>query len=565
MVFMPVSAIAEIVTLGAVFPFLGMLIAPEQALQRRPVAFLARLMGLTSPSDLVIGFTVLFVAAALLSGAVRMLLLWLSIRLAVATGTEISTEAYRRTLFQPYHVHVGRNSSEIISGVTDKVNAVVFGVLLPLLTLISSLVLVVSITLTLVAIDPMVALITTAAFGFCYLLLTWMARMKLRRNSLLVAREQTQVVKALQEGLGGIRDVLLDGAQSVYCDIYRQADVPLRRAHGNNVFIGQSPRYSMEAFGMVLIAGLAYVLSQRPGGVGAALPVLGALALGAQRLLPALQQSYSTWASIAGNQGALASIVTLVEQPIDEDVALPASAPLEFKDSIQLRRLRFRYAPDGPWVIDGVDLTIPTGARIGFVGSTGSGKSTLMDLVMGLLEPTEGELLVDGVPVTGPARKAWQRTLAHVPQSIYLSDASLAENIAFGTPRATIDMDRVRKAARQAQIAEFIESRPNGYDAMVGERGVRLSGGQRQRIGIARALYRQASVLVFDEATSALDNATEQSVMDAIDGLDRDLTILIIAHRLTTVRRCDRLVELEHGKAVVRNPTHERQGLAQSH
>jgi ATP-binding cassette subfamily B protein len=184
------------------------------------------------------------------------------------------------------------------------------------------------------------------------------------------------------------------------------------------------------------------------------------------------------------------------------------------------------------------------------VGSTGSGKSTVLDLLMGLLTPTEGELQIDGKPLLGEQIRPWQKAIAHVPQSIFLADTSLAHNIAFGVPRHLIDMDRVRLAAKRAQIAEFIENRPDGYDARVGERGVQLSGGQRQRIGIARALYKQASVLVFDEATSALDNATEQSVMDAIDGLDRELTILLIAHRLSTVRRCDTIVEIGDGRVI---------------
>jgi ABC-type multidrug transport system fused ATPase/permease subunit len=350
--------------------------------------------------------------------------------------------------------------------------------------------------------------------------------------------------------LGGIRDVLLDGTQTVYCDIYRQADHPLRHAQGSNVFIGGSPRPVMEALGMVLIAALAYALSRQVGGIATALPVLGALALGAQRLLPALQQIYSAWAAIAGNHASLADIIALLDQPLPAELLKPAPAPLSFQDSIRFDAVRFRYSNDGPWVLDGLNLTIPKGARVGFVGSTGSGKSTTLDLLMGLLIPTEGEILVDAQPISVNRFRALQQSIAHVPQSIYLADTTLAENIAFGVPPDTIDLDRVQQAARQAQIADFIESSPDGYQAYVGERGIRLSGGQRQRIGIARALYKQASVLVFDEATSALDNTTEKSVMDAIKGLSSDLTILLIAHRLTTIRRCDTIVELEHGRIV---------------
>jgi ATP-binding cassette subfamily B protein len=514
------------------------------------VADLAQALGIATADQLVLPLTIVFATAALIAGAIRIFLLWVTTRLAVVSGADLSIEVYRRTLYQPYWVHAARNSSDTISGITSKVNITVFGVLLPLLTLISSFVLLAAVMIALIVIDPVIALVAIVGFGASYGLVTWLTRRRLERNSLRIAFEQTQVIKALQEGLGGIRDVLLDGTQPIYCDVYRQADHPLRQAHGNNIFIGGSPRFAMEALGMVLIAVLAYVLSRHAGGVATALPALGALALGAQRLLPALQQIYSAWASIVGSRASLAGTIELLDQPLPADVLQPTSAPLRFQKDIRFNAVRFRYTNDGPWVLDGLNLVISKGARVGFVGSTGSGKSTTLDLLMGLLMPTQGVLLVDGHPIRGKRIRAWQRTIAHVPQNIFLADTTLAENIAFGVPRGDIDMDRVRQVARQAQIAEFIESRPEGYNAYVGERGIRLSGGQRQRIGIARALYKQATVLVFDEATSALDNATEQSVMDAITALNRDLTVLLIAHRLTTVRRCDSIVELEGGRVV---------------
>jgi ABC-type multidrug transport system fused ATPase/permease subunit len=547
---MLVSAFAEVVSLGAVLPFIGILVAPDQVFNHPIVADVVQAWGITSADQLVLPLTVAFIAVALIAGAIRILLLWASTRLAVAGGAELSIEVYHHTLYQPYRIHVARNSSEVISGITMKVNEVIFLVLLPLMTLVSSTVLLVAIMLTLIAIDPMVASVAAVGFGVSYALITWMSSRRLYRNSQRIAYEQTQVVKALQEGLGGIRDVLLDGTQPVYCDIYRQANYPLRRAQGNNYFIGQSPRYIMEALGMVLIAALTYTLSLQVGGIATALPVLAALALGAQRLLPALQGMYYAWASISGSYATLADTIALLDQPLLAELLQPAAAPLLFQDAIHLDTVRFRYTDDSPWVLDGLNLVIAKGARVGFVGSTGSGKSTTLDLLMGLLMPTEGELLVDGQPISGNRLRAWQRSISHVPQSIYLSDNTLAENIAFGVPPASIDLDRVQQVAHQAQIADFIESSPEGYQAYVGERGIRLSGGQRQRIGIARALYKQANVLVFDEATSALDNVTEQSVMDAIERLNRDLTILIIAHRITTVRRCDTIVELEHGRVV---------------
>lgn len=549
LVLMLVSAFAEIISLGAVVPFLFVLTAPARVLKQPIGARLADVLGITTPRQLVVPLTLIFVAAALIAGAIRILLLWMNTRLAYASGADLSSEVYRRTLYQPYRVHVARNSSEVISGLSIKVAGSV-SVLLALLILVSSAVLLIAVMSALLAINPVVALESTLGFGASYALITWIDRRRLRANSELIAHEQTHVIKALQEGLGGIRDVLLNGTQSVYCDVYSRADHALRRAQGDNNFISTMPRHAMEAIGMVLIAALAFVLSRGTGGLAAALPLLGALALGAQRLLPALQQGYSAWATIAGNHASLADTIDLLDQPLPEEARLPEPPPLPFRESIRFDAVRFQYNREGPWVIDRLDLVIPKGARVGFVGITGSGKSTALDLLMGLLTPTEGRVLVDGEQLCGPRVRAWQRTIAHVPQSIFLADISVAENIALGVDPSKIDMDRVREAARQAQIADFIESTPLGYTTVVGERGIRLSGGQRQRIGIARALYGSASVLVFDEATSALDNATEQSVMESIQGLRKDLTILLIAHRLTTVQRCDIIVEMADGRVV---------------
>ena len=546
---MLISAIAEVVSLGSVLPFLGILIAPDRVINHPAVSGVLQSMGFTSADQLVLPLTLLFISVALIAGVIRTSLLWFSTRLSQAIGTDISVEVYRRTLYQPYSVHVGRNSSGMISAITQKINHVV-GTLLSILGIISSVVLWVAIMITLIAIDPKVAIITFSGFGFSYGLITWLVRHRLKRNSQQIAQEQTSVVKALQEGLGGIRDVLLDGTQKVYCKIYRQAEHSLRRATANSEFVGGSPRFAMEALGMTLIAVLAYELSRQAGGLVSAVPTLGALALGMQRLLPALQQSYYSWTWIVGSQDSLVDIVELLDQPLPTEKLQSDLSPLCFEDTIRFNNVCFRYSSDGPWVLDGLNLSIKKGASIGIVGRTGSGKSTMLDLLMGLLLPTEGELLVDDQLICDNRIRVWQKTIAHVPQSIYLADSTIAENIAFGVPSEAIDQARVKQAAERAQISDFIEGFSDGYNAFVGERGVRLSGGQRQRLGIARALYKQATVLVFDEATSALDNTTEQSVMKALEELSGDLTVLLVAHRLTTVQACDFIIELEQGRVV---------------
>jgi ATP-binding cassette, subfamily B, bacterial PglK len=553
---MLVSAFAEVISIGAVLPFLGVLLQPERLMKYAAVANFMNSWGIHSATQLALPITLAFIVAAVLAGGIRILVLWVSTRLAYASGADISIDVYRRTLYQPYRVHVARNSSDVISGIVHSVNSST-GVLLSALTLVSSLVLLMFVTLALIAIDPRIALLSMVSFSAGYVLITGLSRSRLKANSERIPREHTQVMKGLQEGLGGIRDVLLDGTQPVYCEAYSKADQQLRRAYGMNIFIGASPRFAMESMGMVLIAVLAYGAKRDGGDVSEIVPVLGALALGAQRLLPALQQIYAAWANILGSEASMVTVMQLLAQPLPADREKPAPPPLPLEHEIRFENVNFGYANDSVPVLRDFNLTIPKGARVGFVGSTGSGKSTCLDLLMGLLSPDSGLILVDGEPIAGGRIVAWQRAIAHVPQSIYLADASIAHNIAFGQPREAVDMERVRLAARQAQIADFIESRPEGYDGLVGERGVRLSGGQRQRIGIARALYKQASVLVFDEATSALDNATERSVMESIGQLDRKLTILLIAHRLTTVRSCDIIVELDHGRVVAQGSFEE--------
>lgn len=563
LILMVVSAFAEMVSLGAVVPFLGILIAPDRVFSHPMVASAANLFEITSSAELLFPLSVAFAGTAIASGGIRMLLLWSSTRLAYASGSDISISIYRRTLYQPYQVHLARNSNEVSSMLDYKVGYAV-NVLLHMLYLTSSVVLIIALMSALLAIDAAVASAAAVGFGGSYVLIAWIFRKRLSNNSQRIARGTTRVIKAAQEGLGGIRDVLLDGTQPFFCNVYKQADYPLRLAIGNNYFIGGSPRFIMETVGIVLIVILAYNLSYQAGGIAIYMPVLGALALGAQRLLPSLQQIYAAWSSILGSRAVLTETLDFLDQPLPPEAHQPAPTPLQFQKAIRFDAVHFRYGSESPWVLDNFNLSIAKGARIGIVGGTGSGKSTMLDLLMGLMEPSQGEILVDGLPINGERRRAWQRTIAHVPQSIYLADTTLAENIAFGVPREEIDMERVRQAARQAKIADFVENCAEGYNIFVGERGVRLSGGQRQRVGIARAMYKQATVLVFDEATSALDNATEQEVMNAIEGLDRNLTIIIVAHRLTTVKRCDSIAELSNGQVVAQGTYEDLLGCSPS-
>ena len=541
------ASFAEILSIGAVLPFLAVLTAPERVFVHAAAQPIIQTLKLTAPEQLLLPLTIAFVVAALFTGTMRLVLFWASTRLSFATGADLSISIYRRTLYQPYAVHCARNSSEVINGISAKANSVIYGTIFPALMIISSSVMLIAILIALLSVEPAIALSAFGGFGLIYALIVGLSRRQLLADSQCIARESTQVIKSLQEGLGGIRDVLIDGSQATYCQIYRNADLPQRRAQGNHMFIGQSPRYAVEALGMMLIAALAYSLAHQADGIAKAIPVIGALAVGAQRLLPVLQQAYGSWTNIRGNQATLQDTLELLDQQLPDFADQPSAESLPFEHNISLNQLAFRYNPQTPYVLKHLNLTITKGSRVGFIGTTGSGKSTLLDIVMGLLHPTEGTLEIDGQAITPGNHRAWQAHIAHVPQAIFLADSTIEENIAFGVPKGQLDPQRIRQAAQKAQIADSIESWPKQYQTFVGERGIRLSGGQRQRIGIARALYKQADVIIFDEATSALDNETEQSVMQAIEDLSKDLTLLIIAHRITTLKNCTQIVELGAG------------------
>ena len=545
------SAFTEMISLGAVVPFLGVLSEPENVFQYAIIADLAPIFGITSAEQLIFPITAVFCLAALISGTIRIMQLWASTRIAYSVGHDLSTSAFLRTLYQPYEQHLERNSSEVIAGVHKVDN--VFVVLIQMFILVNAVIMSITVIVALTLIDPFIAMLVFVGFGGIYGMITLLTKRRLSINSKKVAREEIYRLKALQEGLGGIRDVILGGYQSVYGDIYSRSDWPLRKAEGSNALLRLSPHYVVETLGIIFIAIVAYVLCRKVGET-TVVPIIGAFVFGARRLLPALQQINFCFGTIFGKLASLEDALVLLHQPLSRKANAAPPPPLGFQKDIHFESVYFRYAQKEPFILEGLDLRIPQGVRVGFVGPTGSGKSTTLDLLMGLLKPTMGRVLVDDMPLKGEILWAWQLAIAHVPQNIFLADITLAENIAFGQPPEAIDMARVRQAARGAHISEFIQNNTEGgYNTLVGERGIRLSGGQRQRIGIARALYKNASVLIFDEATSSLDNTTEAEVMDAIEeiGSASDLTILIIAHRVTTVRNCDIIVKVEQGRATL--------------
>ncbi|EPG51544.1 ABC transporter ATP-binding protein [Leptospira kirschneri] len=548
LVLLVISSLSEMVSIGAVIPFLGVLTTPEKVFDMPYIQPIKEYLRIFNPQELILPLTLGFIIIAIFTGLIRLLVLWMGNRLSFASGADLSLDIYRKTLYQPYRIHVMRNSSEIMGGILEKASGLVPALILPIINTLGGILIIGTILIALILFNPAISISVFIGFGVIYGIIGYVTRKRLSIIGKIKSEEYTRVIKILQEGLGGVRDILLDGNQAVYCKIFEESDQKFRRASAESAFIGGSPRFLIESFGMILLAIFAYLLSRSDSGLVTVLPLLGAIALGAQRILPILQQVYQSWVTIKGNEKAFWDVLELLDQNIPEYIDLNIK-PLKFSDCVRIEDLAFRYHPDQSWVIKDLSFNIYNGDRIGFIGVTGSGKSTLLDIVMALLEPSKGKLVVDNQIIdSNTMKRAWQANIAHVPQSIYLSDSTIAENIAFGISLDQIDFDRVRMAAKQAQIDSHIMSLKDGYNTFVGERGIRLSGGQRQRIGIARALYKEASVIIFDEATSALDNETEKAVIEAIEGLGKHLTVLLVAHRVTTLRNCNKIIELKSGK-----------------
>lgn len=552
---MVASGLAELISLGAVLPFLHFLSDPDYLKHQLFLRIADQLPYFTDRSESIVFLTFLFTITAILATSVRLSSLWLNGRFVAAVGSDLSCKTYWIALNQPYETHIKTNSSSVISSITTHIYTTVVSLNSLLLLLTSSFV-AISILFGVLLVNLSLAIGSFIFFGIIYLIIGILSRSILRCNGLSITENTNLQLKVLQEGFGSIRDIIIDSAQLSYLEKYQAADRPLRRLQSVNLFLRSFPRFSLEAMCMIFIAVIASSLALTSGDLVDFIPLLGVLVLASQRLLPALQSIYSGWAFLKSSTPSIVEVLTILDQPVLSQPSV--IEPFNLRHSIRFQSTSFSYSVTSEAVLHALNCEIKAGECIGVFGTTGSGKSTFADVLMGLLRPTSGRLLVDGRDIYDVNEldllHSWRACIAHVPQNIFLVDGTIAENIALGTPKNHIDLNRVRSAAAKAQIDEFIESTPQGYEMTVGENGIRLSGGQRQRIAVARALYKRASVLIFDEATSALDSFTERRIIKSIQDLSTNLTVVIIAHRLAALEHCDRLLHIERGKLINEGP-----------
>jgi ATP-binding cassette subfamily B protein len=546
---MLVSAIMEVANLAAVIPFLSALSNPVSLLEKQHWQPALTFFEIGSASKLVLLLTMTFIIITVINNLLRMLVLYIQTYLSARIATEIGCLVYEHILLQPYEYHIRQNSSDLITLISTDTATISNGVMGPLLLVISNGMIAVGLLIGLLVLDPIAMLVALLALGIAYLLIYRLRQKALVHSSQLMTQNNQQQIKIVQESLGGIQNVILANTYPFFQNLYARSNYAVQDAYASILLTSSMPRYGIEMIAMVFIGVLALSLV-KSGNFEAVIPILGGLALGVYRLLPALQQLFSALARAQGARASLIRVLTAIKRPIDPVLKMTDVRPLHLSDKMQLEHVWFHYEQDNRWILQDLDLTINSCTTVGFVGATGSGKSTTVNVILGLLQPQKGRIVVDGEPLWGQQLRAWQLGVAYVPQSIFLADTTIANNIAFGIAPHLIDYDRVLEAAKLARIDEYIEGLPAKYETILGERGVRLSGGQQQRIGIARALYSQASMIIFDEATSSLDTKTEKEVMAAIEGLRHTVTMILIAHRLSTIQTCDRIFEFQDGRIV---------------
>ena len=553
---MLISGLSEAFLVAGIQPFLSILLEPENIKNIGFFSFFINLFRITEVSKVVIFVFSFFILITIFSGGIRLFNSWLNNIVSALFASDLSSRIYKKSLYQSYEKHVLKNSSETLRDLSALIDELLVA-FMSLFSFLSAFIVLLSLIFLLLAINWKIAIFSGILLCVTYYALVYIVKNKLRTNSEVIVKQKSNQLKAIQEGLGSLRDVILDNSYMFYLNIYRRADKPLRISQAENSFLNSGPKYAVESLGLIVMLFISAVLFYGMSDKNEVIPLLGVIALSAQKLLPTSHLIFNNWSKIKGRTKVIDTIYNNIKDSEDLEIELDSKKAFNFQESIVFKDVSYKYRSGSELVLKSINFQIKKGEKIGIVGQTGSGKSTLIDLIIGILKPTYGEILIDGYKIREPNKneilRFWRNSIAHIPQDIYLSDATIAENIAFGIDKKDVNLEAVKFAAKQARIDQYIESMPNKYQSYVGERGVRLSGGQRQRIAIARCLYKKKKILVFDEATSALDIKTEKSVIDSINELSKELTVIFVTHRLITLKNFDRIIQINNGVVDIKN------------
>tara|TARA_B100001248_G_scaffold262360_1_gene257757 strand:- start:499 stop:2313 length:1815 start_codon:yes stop_codon:yes gene_type:complete len=546
------SAIAELLSLAALIPFLAIVSEPERLWRLNIIKLFANIFKIDNSINLLFYFALIFGVLSIISTVIKLSNIWLNKKIVASLASDLSIKALKNTLNQPYETHIQTNSSKIISGLSSHLDntqyLMNFG-----LQLVTSLFVSIGILGGIFLANWKTAILAGFFIGGSYLFIVIKTKKILIRNSKFITNSINTQTKNLQEALGAIRDIILHDHQKTFIKIYASNDHPRRSLQASNQYFQQFPKSILESLTILFGTFFCVIFISKSADKTEIITTLGTLTLGAQKLLPACQQIYSSWVGIKSNVSSAEVLLGLLEQNTRIVKKTSKKTHLDFKKSIELKNLNFSYDNER-LILHSINLRIKKGEIIGIIGKTGSGKSTLVDLIIGLLKPNNGKIEIDGRDIYFENSEnkivSWRKNISHIPQSIFLRDATIYENIAFGIEKQKINKSKVRKVAELACIKSFIENELGSYNKYVGEKGIKLSGGQLQRIGIARALYKESSLLVMDEATSSLDSDTENKIINSIINLKNKPTIIMIAHKYNTLLNCNRIIQIEDGRIV---------------
>jgi len=550
-ILMMVAAGLEVLGIGMIPAFVAIVASPERVLEYEPIQPLLSFLNITTPRDLLIWGSIALLGSFILKGGYRLAFNYFQARFLYNRRYQISHRLMSSYMQAPYTFHLERNTAELLRNITQEVNLLIGNVLTMILDVSKQAIITIAILLFLFIAEPLISLLVILFSGIASGSFLYFTKKKVKAYGEREQQHRSEMIKAVNQGLGGIKDARVLNREAEFIEKFRTEVRDSTRLLTYITYTRRIPQPLMEVtavFSMLLIASFL-VWQGRP--MEAIVPIMTLFAVAIIRLMPAVKSLTSDYTHIIYN------IVTL--DPIYNDLKelensskkfrkdRKESRPLKLESSIEARDVTYAYPNSDEQALNRVSFIIPQGDAVAFVGESGAGKTTVVDLLLGLLEPSSGEILVDGKNIQENL-SAWQRNIGYIPQSIYLADDTLRSNIAFGIPKKDIEDEKVMKALELAQIKDLTNRLPEGLDTILGEHGTRLSGGQRQRVGIARALYHDPQVLVMDEATSALDNITEKEITKAIESLKGERTVIMIAHRLTTVESCDRLYLMKDGK-----------------
>jgi len=567
---MLVMGILETMGVASIMPFVAVLANPNLVENNRYIKPIYEWFGFDTTGSfiLLLGFVVLGLAVG--TTVFRAITTWSILHFSTMRNFTLSQRLFRGYLYQPYAWFLRRHSADLSKTVFSEVGQVIGGAMMPALQFVAQITVVVLLLTLVIVVDPVLALTLVLVLGGVYGLVFWTTRHYVDRIGTDRVKANRERFRVGAEAFGGIKDVKLLGLEASFLKRFEEPSRRFVRHQIGGQLVVQFPQYALQIMTVSGVLLIVQYQTMSSGDVGKALPLIALYALAGYRLLPAVHKVYSSLSSLRFAQAALDVLhEDLLETakgcpPADISTTSPDIKPITLTQSLILRHVSYSYPLASNRALADLNITIPARSTVGIVGRTGAGKTTAVDVILGLLDPDEGELIVDNTTITAQNKRAWQKSLGYVPQHIFLMDETVAANIAFGVPASEIDFEAVERAAKLANLHAFVsEELENGYQTIIGERGVRLSGGQRQRVGIARALYHDPDILIMDEATSALDNITERAVIEAVNNLGEQKTIIIIAHRLTTVRRCNLIFLLDQGRVIAQGCYDELAGTSE--